>query len=117
MNAKYISGSLLIALSLTVSIPAVAHIGKAISSIGFNGSIVSQIVAATAIVLVLVAVFMHELSYILALCPFAAPDSPKVSAVRTKSVGTRREKKIQGINGQSRRDQRVANNFPRNEQV
>jgi hypothetical protein len=117
MNAKYISGAMLLALGVAVSTPAVAQIGRVASSIRFSGPLGSQIVAATAIVLVMIGVFTHELSIILMLCPFAAPISQKTTEVRTKSVEIRRPRGNQAGNTHSRGEQHAANKFPRNEQA
>lgn len=72
MISRYLPGALIVVLGLAFASPAEAQMGRIIESVGYSGSIWFQIAWAAAALSVLTIIVIHELSAILALCPFAA---------------------------------------------
>jgi hypothetical protein len=62
---------LIVVLGLVLAGPAEARTGELVEAIGSNGSIWAELAWTAAALLVLAIAFIHELSVILDLCPFA----------------------------------------------
>jgi len=80
MSLENLSRVPIVLFCLAFARPATAQLAAIVQSIRNGGSILSPIVWATAAVLFVAVVVVHELSAVLALCPLAAP-------IRARSTG------------------------------
>jgi len=91
MSLENLSRVPIVLLCLAFARPATAQLAAIVQSIRNGGSIWSPIVWATAAVVFVGLVFVHELSAVLALCPLAAPTRAQPAEATTGSAFVSRE--------------------------